>query len=219
MVPKRRIFWKVRPIPFCARLCAPSRVTSCPRKTKLPTVGLYRPLTMLKNVVFPAPFGPMRLTMDLSGISKSTALTATRPPKTLVIPRASRMLRAASSLCASDTGRLHGALFFLALVQLLLTLAVRDYAFGSQEHHRHQQDTEEEVVVLGDIYVREQGASQGFADDVYPFVHLRQQVEVDPLQEDGAQDHAVDVAHPAEDDHAQDKNGDVEREARREDAL
>jgi hypothetical protein len=40
MVPKSRMFWNVRPIPICARLCAPSRVTSLPRKTKLPAVGL-----------------------------------------------------------------------------------------------------------------------------------------------------------------------------------
>src|SRR5919205_1739781 len=47
---------------------------------------------MLKNVVLPAPFGPIRLTMERSGMSKSTELTATSPPKTLVIPRASMML-------------------------------------------------------------------------------------------------------------------------------
>src|SRR5918997_1010529 len=46
---------------------------------------------MLKNVVLPAPFGPIRLTMARSGMSKSTELTATRPPNTLVIPRASRI--------------------------------------------------------------------------------------------------------------------------------
>jgi hypothetical protein len=68
---------------------------------KLPAVGRIRPLTMLKKVVFPAPFGPMRLTMDLSGISKSTALTATRPPKALVIPRVSRMFEVSSVISAN----------------------------------------------------------------------------------------------------------------------
>jgi hypothetical protein len=127
MVPKSRMFWNVRPTPICARLCAPRRVMSRPSKTKLPAVGLIRPLTMLKNVVFPAPFGPMRLTMDASGMSKSTALTARRPPKVLVIPRASRIFWV--SPVASDTGRLRNALVFLA--QLLLALAVWDYTFGS----------------------------------------------------------------------------------------
>src|SRR5215210_6411048 len=170
---------------------------------------------MLKKVVFPAPFGPIRLTMPLSGMSKSTALTATSPPKTLLIPRASRMFGIVSF--ASGTSRLHGALLLLA--QLLLALAVRDYAFGSQEHHHHQQDTEEEEVVLGDVRVREQGAAEGIADIVHPHVHLRQQVEVDPLHKYSAQNHTVDVPHSAKDDHTQNENGDVEREARREDAL
>jgi hypothetical protein len=98
------MFWKVRPSPICALLCGPSRVTSRPKKTKLPVVGRIRPLTMLKNVVFPAPFGPMRLTMALSGMSKSTELTATRPPKAFVILRASMMFALAST--SRDTGRL-----------------------------------------------------------------------------------------------------------------
>src|SRR3954470_13735351 len=139
---------------------------------------------MLKNVVFPAPFGPMRLTMDLSGILKSTALTATRPPKTLVIPLASRMFGATVSSFASDTRQLRNAVIFFALAQLLLALAVWDYAFGSQEHHQHEKDTEEEEVVLGDVRVREQGNAESVADVVHPHVHLRQQVEVDALHHD-----------------------------------
>ncbi len=38
---------------------------------------------MLKNVVFPAPFGPMIETIDFSGMSNETSLTAARPPKSL----------------------------------------------------------------------------------------------------------------------------------------
>ena len=38
---------------------------------------------MLKNVVLPAPFGPMRPTIAFWGITKSTSLTATRPPNSL----------------------------------------------------------------------------------------------------------------------------------------
>ena len=36
---------------------------------------------MLKNVVLPAPLGPMIETIERSGIEKETSLTATRPPK------------------------------------------------------------------------------------------------------------------------------------------
>ena len=47
----------------------------------------------LKNVVLPAPLGPMRLTIEPSGMSKSTARTATRPPNRLVTPLAIRVAR------------------------------------------------------------------------------------------------------------------------------
>src|SRR5215211_5914757 len=85
---------------------------------------------MLKNVVLPAPLGPIRLTIERSGMSKYTSLTAMRPPKTLVIPRASSMLLPFSS----GTGSFHGFLFSLTLVQLFGALAVGDYGLRSQEH-------------------------------------------------------------------------------------
>ncbi len=45
---------------------------------------------MLKNVVLPAPLGPISETIDFCGIEKETSLTAVRPPKRFVIARASR---------------------------------------------------------------------------------------------------------------------------------
>ena len=47
---------------------------------------------MLKKVVLPAPFGPIRPTIDPLRSAKSTLLTATRPPKRLVMPVASSTL-------------------------------------------------------------------------------------------------------------------------------
>src|SRR3954468_5128375 len=41
---------------------------------------------MLKNVVLPAPLGPMSDTIDPRGMSKSTLLTAVRPPHFFVTP-------------------------------------------------------------------------------------------------------------------------------------
>jgi hypothetical protein len=41
---------------------------------------------MFKNVVFPAPFGPMIPTASLAFISKSTLFTAVKLPKFLVTP-------------------------------------------------------------------------------------------------------------------------------------
>src|SRR5919106_1807829 len=125
---------------------------------------------MLKNVVFPAPFGPIRLTMERSGMLKSTELTATRPPKTLVIPRASRMLAVSASF--SGTGPVSDGVGArgVPLVQLLGPLSVGYYPFRPQEHHQPQDD-------------------------------------------------AVDAPHAAQDDHGEDQDRDVEREARREDVL
>src|SRR3712207_9194860 len=92
---------------------------------------------MLKNVVLPAPFGPIRLTIERSGMSKSTSLTATKPPKTLVIPRASRMLSTFCPFSSATGGSPERVTDVPALpaVQLLSTLAVGGDAFGSQEHH------------------------------------------------------------------------------------
>ena len=58
---KRRMFWKVRPTPRSVNACGGLPVKSSPANTMRPAVGLYTPVSMLKNVVFPAPFGPIRL--------------------------------------------------------------------------------------------------------------------------------------------------------------
>src|SRR5919112_2136417 len=219
MVSKSLIFWKVRPMPIWARRCALKPVTSRPPKTKLPAVGSKRPLTMLKNVVLPAPLGPIRLTIECSGMSKSTSLTATRPPKTLVIPRASRMLPFPFSSATGHSSERVARVAAFSTVQLLGPLAVGDDAFGAEEHHQNQYQAEQQEVVLRDVRLAESGATDGVADGVNPLVYLRQQVEVETLQDDRAQDHAVDVSHAAEDNHAQHEDRDVEREGVREDVL
>src|SRR5215218_1461352 len=117
---------------------------------------------MLKNVVLPAPFGPFRLTIERSGMSKSTSLTAIRPPKTLVIPRASKMFAPVTSRPARSrpfpfsSATAHPAeciarVATFPAAQLLGKLAVGDDAFGPQEHHEDQDDAEQEEVVLRDV--------------------------------------------------------------------
>src|SRR5829696_3017783 len=174
---------------------------------------------MLKNVVLPAPLGPIRLTIERSGMSKSISLTATRPPKTLVIPRASRMLPLPSSSATGRSPERVTDVPALPAVQLLGALAVGEDAFGSQEHHEDKEEAEQQEVVLGDVRLGEGGNSDSIADGVDPRVYLRQQVEVQALQNDRAEDHAVDVTHAAEDDHAQNQDRDVEREGIGEDVL
>src|SRR5947209_15220757 len=61
-----------------------ARVMLRPSNPITPRVVLYRPVSMLKNVVLPAPFGPMIETIESGGISKETSLTATSPPNSLL---------------------------------------------------------------------------------------------------------------------------------------
>src|SRR5215217_7388968 len=152
---------------------------SRPRNVKLPEDTSWSPLTMLKNVVLPAPFGPIRLTIERSGISKSISLTAMSPPKTLVIPRASRMFPFLSATSGSPERVTD--VTTLSAAQLLGALAVGDDAFGPQEHHEDKEEAEQQEVVLRDVRLAERGAPDGVADGVDPHVDLRQQVEVEAL--------------------------------------
>ena len=105
------------------------------------------------------------------------------------------------------------------LVQLLGPLSVGYYPLRPQEHHHHQDDAEDEKIVLRDVCAREHFAPNRVAYGVYPLADLGQEIEVEALQGHGAQDHAVDAPHAAQDDHGEDQDRDVEREARREDVL
>ena len=60
-----------------------------------PAVGSMIPAMTLKNVVLPAPLGPMMLTMPPAGMSRLMSRTATRPPNRLVTDRAARRVSAA----------------------------------------------------------------------------------------------------------------------------
>src|SRR5215212_8964567 len=174
---------------------------------------------MLKNVVLPAPFGPIRLTIERSGMSKSTSLTATRPPKTLMIPRASRMFWALPFSSGTARGPYRVAGSGILVVQLLGALTVGDDTLRPQEHHEDKEEAEQQEVVLRDVRLGERRNPDSVADSVNPHVYLRQQVEIEALQDDGAEDHAVDVPHAPEDDHTEDQDRDVEREGVGEDVL
>src|SRR4030067_516189 len=62
-----------------------------PLNSRLPSSERQKPVTQLKNVVFPAPLGPMMLWIAFSPTSRSSWLIATSPPKRLVSPRDTRM--------------------------------------------------------------------------------------------------------------------------------
>ena len=89
---KISVTWKVRAMPSDTRLLAGNRVMSCPSKKMDPLVGGKSPLMRLKNVVLPAPFGPITARSSPGSTAKETSLIATRLPKARVTPRASRRL-------------------------------------------------------------------------------------------------------------------------------
>ena len=80
-----RMFWNVRASPIAARRCGLTPVMSLPSRKTVPDVTLYSPVITLKNVVLPAPFGPIRLTTDLGGMVNETSSTATSPPNWMVM--------------------------------------------------------------------------------------------------------------------------------------
>ncbi len=102
IVANMRMFWNVRDIPIARILSGRPRVTSLPSNTILPVVGLYRPVSMLKNVVLPAPLGPMIETIPLRGMEKLTSETATSPPKTLLTSSALRIWSVSCSVVAGS---------------------------------------------------------------------------------------------------------------------
>src|SRR5579859_706807 len=58
----------------------------------VPDVGRNAPAMMLKSVVLPAPFGPMRPTISSWATARSTSCTARSPPKRLETPSTFRRI-------------------------------------------------------------------------------------------------------------------------------
>ena len=85
------------PTPRAATACTGQLVVSSPRMNTCPSVGRRRPVTQRKNVLFPAPLGPIRQRSSLSFRVKSTWSTATTPPKRTVSPTVSRTVSAMSA--------------------------------------------------------------------------------------------------------------------------
>src|SRR4051812_2570099 len=108
---------------------------------------------MLKNVVLPAPFGPIRLTIEPCGIAKSTSLTATSPPNSLRIPDATS--RSVIGRAPIRVGPLERDVVERrvahALLELALVPSLRDQARGPEEHDDHDDQTVDAEVVLRHI--------------------------------------------------------------------
>src|SRR5918996_6500700 len=129
---------------------------------------------MLKKVVLPAPFGPIRLTMLPCGMSKSTSLTAIRPPNSL------RTLLAWSR---SGMGRPVERLVVDAFLELAFVPAFRDQAGRAEEHHE-----DDDQAVDAELVLRHLDVEAGLVD-------LRAD-RGEPLDVQPAEDHAADDGAP-----------------------
>ena len=81
------IRWNVRPMPSRARSWTRSPVMSAPSNSTTPPSVRRMPRMQLKNVVLPAPFGPISPTRSPSSTSMSTSSRATMPANFLLTPR------------------------------------------------------------------------------------------------------------------------------------
>src|SRR5918995_4357583 len=163
------------------------------------------PVSMLKNVVLPAPFGPIRLTIEPCGIAKSMSLTATRPPKSLRMSEATRMSVIARVPVGVGglvrdvvEGRIANALLELALVP-----AFGDQPRGSEEHDEHDDQSVDAEVVLWHVFDADLGPD------------LRQALLIEIREQQSAYDRPPHASHSAEDHHAEDEDREVEVEVAR----
>ncbi|CFN77327.1 Uncharacterised protein [Bordetella pertussis] len=84
--------WNERMMPRRAIWAGRSRVMSRPLKTMVPEVGARNLVSRLKQVVLPAPLGPISAWIWPRLTRRSTPLTATKPRNSLVRPFVSRIV-------------------------------------------------------------------------------------------------------------------------------
>ena len=88
--------WKVRTMPMRATFSGCTWAMSLPSNCQVPVFGISKPVIRLKNVVLPAPFGPINAVMPCLSISKWLTSTAVMPPNLRVTSSA---IRIGSGLC------------------------------------------------------------------------------------------------------------------------
>ncbi len=84
--------WNERMTPRRAICAGRSRVMSVPLKTIWPAVGSRNLVSRLKQVVLPAPFGPISAWIEPRRTRRFTPFTAMKPLNSLVRPRVSRIV-------------------------------------------------------------------------------------------------------------------------------
>src|SRR6266496_417976 len=218
MFANRRMFWKVRPIPRAVTWCGFRPLICKPSNSSVPLVGGYRPVIILKNVVLPAPFGPIRPLIEPRSITKSTLLTATKPPKRLVIPVASRTgamfsLRQLNILLNVESADIFALGGLFVGMQLGPTADAWHQTLGTHQHHDHQHHTEQHQPIIGGPKIGQRRAVRVRSDLLEQVGEPVQEEDIRRYDQQAADDHARDIAQAAQDHHTQDQHQLIELEA------
>src|SRR5262249_29736750 len=143
------------------------------------------PVNTLKNVVLPAPLGPMIELMRPSSSSKSTWWSAVKPPKRFDTPRAVRT--PATSVIAQPAPGGQEALL-------------------AEDHHEHEDEPEDHALVLGGLelgrqvrQIEPEETHAGIAQLVEPEGQALQHLQVQHGDHGGTEHRPGDRAHPAQD--------------------
>src|SRR5262245_8114096 len=84
------VIWYERAIAFCEMRCGGSPAMFSPAKMMRPAVGRRAPVTQLKNVDLPAPFGPIMARISPCCTAMETSCSAVSPSKRTVKPSVRR---------------------------------------------------------------------------------------------------------------------------------
>src|SRR5213080_1577028 len=165
---------------------SPTRPT--PLKVMCPPSGRTSPVTTLKNVVLPAPLGPMSPMMAPRGTTRSTSFRATTLPKrlrTLAQPLRDPV----------DAGRPHNVQNVLGLVgDRGRAQPAPGEALGPQQHHEDEPEAEEEPAPERDVRRRERGDTNGPSQGAHHERRLREHDPVEERDQHPAQDHALEAS-------------------------
>src|SRR3954452_11281709 len=142
------VSWKVRTMPRAAMRCGGTPSIDLPSNDQSPASGLSKPVIRLKNVVLPAPFGPISAVMTPRWTSRWLTSTAVMPPNCRTMLSTSRMesgLAAPGSASTRDmssrrtAGSASDAVVVVSDIEPELPLVTQD-ALRSEDHQEHQRD-------------------------------------------------------------------------------
>src|SRR4051794_15017432 len=232
------VSWNVRTMPRRATWEAETFFSDLPLKDQSPVLGRSKPVSRLKNVVLPAPLGPIRAVITPRWISTCSTSTAVSPPKVRVMLSATTMgsglgtpgsvARPASAAAPrrdSDVVATGVAPVLRVVVWSPGTsaevsagierdlLLVSEETLRAEDHQQHQDQSHDGEADVADLV----GAHQAWRDDRVvavgqPGQELPEEGQ-QPPEEDRSDHRRQHPGRAAEDQHREGDEGEVEVEA------